>query len=585
MKLLFARRLRPFPIRLTSQNWTHVLPTRWSAHCTLFGYARPFSKNVTSKSAHRSLCVSDLLNEAKQYRVSQINFIDHTKCMYDAIQSLARNEKSNTLVVVDEKSRQILGLITNTTILNRIATMESISPRFMREIASTTSQTNEEHATSQLNAVIAGYREWNIPVTECAIPAHEILHVSPTDSLEDCRAVVTLSGHGELPVVKDGKLLGMVSLRDIAGLLHRYDTNCQETSAKSDYLNVILPRKGLPFNLSYTESTISSKDKDMYYLHCFAMSMPHPEKKQTGGEDAYYIATLSSEKEAKASTSNPGPLDAFCVGVADGVGSWFERGISAREYSQGLMLAAHQAAEASFSKRGFCDPSEILDAAWTSVLHKGIVGSSTACVLSLDPHTAELHAVNLGDSGFLIIRDKQSDLETARQRGTLDGSLSRKIVDRDRDLTPAGRRKGAHISYRSPQQLHYFNCPFQLGYVGPAYEDISPADATQKPLFETPKDGLRLRVPVLEGDLIIVATDGLFDNVDEETLLSVVNLEPEVEALTRKLVQCAYDKSLDRMHDSPFARLAKESDLLWSGGMPDDITIIIGRVRKKAIST
>lgn len=309
------------------------------------------------------------------------------------------------------------------------------------------------------------------------------------------------------------------------------------------------------------------------------MSIPHPEKKQTGGEDAYYIAALSSQEDVRPL----GPLDAFCVGVADGVGSWFERGISAKEYSQGLMHAAHQAAEASFSKREFCDPSEILDAAWNSVLHKGIVGSSTACVLSLDPQTAELHAVNLGDSGFLIVRDKQSDLETARQRGTLDGSLSRKIVDRDRDLTPAGRRKGAHVSYRSPQQLHYFNCPFQLGYIGPTYQDDSAVTKVQKPLFETPKDGLRLRVPVVEGDLIIIATDGLFDNVDEETLLSVVNLEPEVEAMTRKLVQCAYEKSLDRKLDSPFARLAKESDLLWSGGMPDDITIIVGRVRRKAI--
>lgn len=67
---------------------------------------------------------------------------------------------------------------------------------------------------------------------------------------------MTLSGHGELPVVKDGKLLGMVSLTDIAGLLHRYDTQRQKTSAKSDFINVILPRKGLPSNISYTEATI-----------------------------------------------------------------------------------------------------------------------------------------------------------------------------------------------------------------------------------------------------------------------------------------------------------------------------------------
>ena len=47
-------------------------------------------------------------------------------------------------------------------------------------------------------------------------------------------------------------------------------------------------------------------------------------------------------------------------------------------------------------------------------------------------------------------------------RGTLDGSLHRTVRDREMDLTPAGRRKGAHITYRSPQQLHYFNCPYQV---------------------------------------------------------------------------------------------------------------------------
>ncbi|RHY30194.1 hypothetical protein DYB32_004551 [Aphanomyces invadans] len=84
------------------------------------------------------------------------------------------------------------------------------------------------------------------------------------------------------------------------------------------------------------------------------------------------------------------------------------------------------------------------------------------------------------------------------------------MKNRDTDLTPAGRRKGAHVSYRSPQQLHYFNCPFQ------------------------------------------------------------------------KLVKRAYDLSLDRTIDSPFARLAKENDKMWGGGMPDDITIIVARVVKRA---
>ncbi len=147
----------------------------------------------------------------------------------------------------------------------------------------------------------------------------------------------------------------------------------------------------------------------------------------------------------------------------------------------------------------------------------------------------ELHASNLGDSGFVIVRDKRSDRQTASVRGTLDGSLHNRTTtgliqddqhhrNREDHLTPAGRRKGAHISYRSPQQLHYFNCPYQLGHDGvPAEND--PNDRVhqqQLQLFEQPEDASQLRVPIYQGDLIICATDGLFDNMDERTLLRLV---------------------------------------------------------------
>lgn len=329
-----------------------------------------------------------------------------------------------------------------------------------------------------------------------------------------------------------------------------------------------------------------------YFLHSYAMSIPHPAKKDTGGEDAYFVGTLEPDNTGTTTRSAPSSaVDVLTLGVADGVGSWFERGVSAKEYARALMEAAHQAVQVSYAKdRRVLEPTEVLHHAWASVLQKEIVGSATACILTLDPQACELHAVNLGDSGFLIIRDKKSDLETARQRGTLDGSLMRKIRDRESDLTPAGRRKGAHVSYRSPQQLHYFNCPFQLGFAGPdlradvaldlhtASSPVTPMN--EKPLFETPESGVKLRVPVLEGDLIILATDGLFDNVDEDVLLDIVSAEPELEAMTKQLVAKAYELSLDRSRDSPFARLAKENDLLWGGGIPDDITIIAARVTK-----
>lgn len=37
----------------------------------------------------------------------------------------------------------------------------------------------------------------------------------------------------------------------------------------------------------------------------------------------------------------------------------------------------------------------------------------------------------------------------------------------------------------------------------------------------------------------------------------------------------AREVSLDATRDGPFALLAKENDIMWGGGMPDDCTIIV----------
>jgi protein phosphatase PTC7 len=40
----------------------------------------------------------------------------------------------------------------------------------------------------------------------------------------------------------------------------------------------------------------------------------------------------------------------------------------------------------------------------------------------------------------------------------------------------------------------------------------------------------------------------------------------------------AQELSLDNEIDSPFAILAKDNDICWGGGRPDDITVIVSRV-------
>ena len=68
-----------------------------------------------------------------------------------------------------------------------------------------------------------------------------------------------------------------------------------------------------------------------------------------------------------------------------------------------------------------------------------LVGSSTACLLSYDNETSLLHTANLGDSGYLVVRDG-------------------KVVARSRDV------------------MHYFNCPYQLSNPPPGFHLNALAD-------------------------------------------------------------------------------------------------------------
>lgn len=65
--------------------------------------------------------------------------------------------------------------------------------------------------------------------------------------------------------------------------------------------------------------------------------------------------------------------------------------------------------------------------------------------------------------------------------------------------------------YRSEEQQHRFNQPFQL--TGVEQSDDRPEHADQH------------SHDVIAGDLVILGTDGLFDNLNNDQLLDVVKVE------------------------------------------------------------
>ncbi|XVF63906.1 hypothetical protein PTKIN_Ptkin09bG0124100 [Pterospermum kingtungense] len=233
--------------------------------------------------------------------------------------------------------------------------------------------------------------------------------------------------------------------------------------------------------------------------------LPHPDKEDTGGEDAHFI------------------VDEQAIGVADGVGGWADLGVDAGQYSRELMSNSVSAIHEE--PKGSIDPARVLEKAHSSTKAKG---SSTACIIALTDQG--LQAINLGDSGFMVVRD------------------------------------GCTI-FRSPVQQHDFNFTYQL-------ESGSNGDL--------PSSGQVFAVPVAPGDVVIAGTDGLFDNLYNNEITAVVvhavraGLGPQVTA--QKIAALARQRAQDRNRQTPFSTAAQDAGFRYYGGKLDDITVVVSYI-------
>ncbi|KAH8581961.1 Ptc7p phosphatase (PP2C family) [Cryptosporidium sp. chipmunk genotype I] len=204
-------------------------------------------------------------------------------------------------------------------------------------------------------------------------------------------------------------------------------------------------------------------------------------------------------------------------------------------------------------------------------------GSSTAFVACFDPKTSKLQISYLGDSGIIILR-----------------------------RTPETFRMG--IVYRSPAQQHSFNCPFQLSRL-PTHQDFPLLQEKGLTCFinlvknsedvpqDLPSHSITKEITLSQSDLIVVATDGLFDNLFDYEICSICSgaispyeairllKDPKLYSsphnISKALANAAYIKSLDPKAKTPFNRHCSVSDELWqfsTGGKLDDITVVVAWV-------
>ncbi|KAH3887278.1 protein phosphatase PTC7 homolog [Dreissena polymorpha] len=245
-------------------------------------------------------------------------------------------------------------------------------------------------------------------------------------------------------------------------------------------------------------------------------------KRLTFGDDAYFIARDNH---------------AEVIGIADGVGGWRNYGIDPSLFSSSLMQVCARLVQCGHLKPQ--NPADLIHRGYQELLATKLplIGGSTACVVALHKAENMLYTANLGDSGFLLIRD-------------------------------------GNVVHRSEEQQHYFNTPFQLTVAPPEKEGLVLSDS----IASAHKSSYKVQ----EGDVLLMGTDGLFDNMHEDMIVDYItkykNHKDSSKVAASTIAEKAHSLSFDPDYLSPFALSAIDSGIQLRGGKPDDITVIVATV-------
>mmetsp|Transcript_124698 Transcript_124698/g.216085 ORF Transcript_124698/g.216085 Transcript_124698/m.216085 type:complete len:714 (+) Transcript_124698:58-2199(+) len=268
----------------------------------------------------------------------------------------------------------------------------------------------------------------------------------------------------------------------------------------------------------------------------------------------FWAGSCRMGKQTSSTCEDACFVSAYALGVADGVGgmsAYAGYGVNSAQYAADIMqISARSTADSARGQRSkeaaMTMAVEAMHAAEEGVQSFGATTATVACV-----DGDELGVANLGDSGFLLIRREQSKLE---------------------------------IVARSSEQHHRWNCPYQLANLPPALASKFPEFAT-----DTAADCDTYGVTLQAGDLLLLFTDGVRDNLHDHEILHLVEcaLPPAVaelvglprhktspESIAQALTFAAYERSSDPRARVPFGDYCREHGYDLEGGKEDDITVV-----------
>ncbi|GMN23555.1 hypothetical protein TIFTF001_000158 [Ficus carica] len=247
--------------------------------------------------------------------------------------------------------------------------------------------------------------------------------------------------------------------------------------------------------------------------------IPHPNKVDRGGEDAFFVS------------SQYGGI----IAVADGVSGWAEHDVDPSLFPRELMANVSSIVEDEEVNK---DPQILIGKAHAATTS---VGSATVIAAVLE-RNGILKIANVGDCGLRVIRE--------------------------------GR-----VFFSTCPQEHYFDCPYQL---------------SSEAIGQTYRDAMVSSIEMVEGDIIVMGSDGLFDNVFDHEIISTTSRYKDVVESAKALADLARTHSMDSNFDSPYSleAVSKGFDVPWwkkilgrkltgmviCRGKLDDITVIVGQV-------
>jgi len=267
-----------------------------------------------------------------------------------------------------------------------------------------------------------------------------------------------------------------------------------------------------------------------------ASCMPHPQKLAKGGEDGFYACPVSQS-----------------FGVADGVGGWASEGVDPGVYSRAVLHEAYDyiRKDSANNDQGVADLRTALLRAVDETVARQLVGGTTLLLGQLSASDSRLEVLNFGDSGLMILRPS-----------------TRKMRDGQMALNP-------RVVFRTHDQTHWFNCPYQV--------------SSSSPVMEPPDQA---SVAVEAGDLVIAGTDGIFDNLFDHEIQGLarqtlgpawvetgVELQPELDKFAAAVAQAAQRNGIRQTGPPvPFGVSAAQEGMKFDGGKLDDTTVVVAMV-------